>query len=289
DTFVITGDASYEIFRFNPAEDAQNLYPDLVLRGAATEIVLTRTVVTNGVVGTPQVIAELTEIEEIVINGTAASGVGEANGDRYELIGDFAEQGEETSLRLNTITINGSDGDDTVDISKLTSAHRIVFRTKGGNDTIFGTLRPQDVVLLPTETTVDDYDVVQNVNGTTTLVGDDYSVTFLSPSGLPQFATDDGHQEYAPPSGAAGVDAVDDEDDIPIDDGDHEEDDEEDDHDHDHDDDDDDQAAPVSGNGGDAQNPILGTSAANHLNGTNGRDVIFAGAGDDIVLGGKGA
>ena len=59
------------------------------------------------------------EIEEIVINGSPASGAGTAGGDRFELIGDFAEQGEETSLRLNTITIIGSEGDDTVDISQL--------------------------------------------------------------------------------------------------------------------------------------------------------------------------
>src|SRR5690606_37078979 len=216
DTFVITGDASYEIFRFNPAEDAQNLYPDLVLRGAATEIVLTRTVVTNGVVGTPQVIAELTEIEEIVINGTAASGVGEANGDRYELIGDFAEQGEETSLRLNTITINGSSGNDTVDISKLASAHRIVFRTKGGNDTIIGKLRPQDVVLLPLNTTLDDYDMVHNLNGTTTLVSEENTITFFSPTGLPQFQVDDGSDGHLPPP--AG-EPVDDDDTAPVDNG----------------------------------------------------------------------
>ena len=33
-------------------------------------------------------------------------------------------------------------------ISSLSSAHRIVFRSNGGNDTIVGTLRPQDVIEL---------------------------------------------------------------------------------------------------------------------------------------------
>ena len=95
---------------------------------------------------TPSVIAELREIEEIRINGVDPSGPsGTAGGDNFEIIGDFSG----TSLRLNTITIDGEAGDDTVDISALTSAHRIVFSSNGGNDTIVGTLRPQDVIELP--------------------------------------------------------------------------------------------------------------------------------------------
>ena len=54
-----------------------------------------------------------------------------------------------TSLRLNTITIDGDAGDDTIDISALGSAHRIVFKSNGGNDTIIGTLRAEDVIELP--------------------------------------------------------------------------------------------------------------------------------------------
>ncbi len=60
------------------------------------------------------------------------------------IFGDFSA----TSLALNTITIDGNAGDDTIDISSLGSAHRIVFRSNGGNDTIIGTLRPQDVIEL---------------------------------------------------------------------------------------------------------------------------------------------
>ena len=52
------------------------------------------------------------------------------------------------------ILTDGDGGDDTVDISALTSAHRIVFRSNGGNDTIIGTLRPQDVIELPDGATI---------------------------------------------------------------------------------------------------------------------------------------
>ena len=83
------------------------------------------------------------EIEEIRINGVDPSGpTGATGGDNVPIIGDFSN----TSLRLNTITIAGSDADDTIDISGLTSSHRVVFNSNGGNDTIVGTPRPQDVM-----------------------------------------------------------------------------------------------------------------------------------------------
>lgn len=314
DTFDITGNSSSEIFRFYPFEDAQALFPEVTFRGAATEIVVTRTVVTDGVEGTPQIIAELAEIEEIVINGAPAGVEGVEGGDRYELIGDFAEQGEETSLRLNTITINGSSGNDTVDISKLASAHRIVFRTKGGNDTIIGKLRPQDVVLLPLNTTLDDYDMVHNLNGTTTLVSEENTITFFSPTGLPQFQVDDGSDGHLPPP--AG-EPVDDDDTAPVDnDGDtntpgnggndHDDEDAEDEDDDDHEDDDlddeeeeddneegDDDGAAVgetpTGPGSSHTNVLTGTAGNDVLTGTNGRDVIMGGDGNDVILGGQGA
>src|SRR5690606_6914899 len=166
----ITGDDSYEIFRFYPTEDATTDFPDIVLRGAATEIVVLRFLVTNGVESAPQVIAELSEIEEIVINGAPASGSGTSAGDRFEFVGDFNEQGEETNLRFNTITVNGSTGNDVVDISGLASAHRILFRPGGGVDTIIGALRPQDAIVLPAGTTLDDFDLVRNLDGTVTLI-----------------------------------------------------------------------------------------------------------------------
>jgi Ca2+-binding RTX toxin-like protein len=85
----------------------------------------------------------LAEIEEIRLNGFDPSGAaGIAGGDSFEIIGDFSQ----TSLRLNTITIDGSSGDDTVNITALDSAHRIVFNSNGGTDTVIGTVRPQDVI-----------------------------------------------------------------------------------------------------------------------------------------------
>ncbi len=64
------------------------------------------------------------------------------SGDTISVVGDFTT----TSLRYNTITVEGSTALDTVDISGLTSAHRVVFNTNGGGDTIVGPVRPQDVV-----------------------------------------------------------------------------------------------------------------------------------------------
>ena len=99
--------------------------------GRTPEIVITR-----GGTAFANVIAELTEIEEIRINGVDPSGTtgGAGAGDTFNVFGDFSG----TSLRLNTITIDGDAGNDTIDISALTSAHRIVFRSNGGNDTIIG-------------------------------------------------------------------------------------------------------------------------------------------------------
>ena len=117
---------------------------------AATEIVVTRERHRLRHPSSPN----LREIEEIRINGVDPSGTAGTAGRRHlPVIGDFSG----TSLRLNTITIDGDAGDDTIDISALTSAHRIVFRSNGGNDTIIGTLRPQDVIELPDGATAADY------------------------------------------------------------------------------------------------------------------------------------
>src|SRR3546814_7192311 len=88
----------------------------------------------------------MTEIEEITINGTNVAGNGTAGNDMFEIYGNFDTT---TSLRPNTITLTGSAGDDTVAISYLRSAHRLIFHTRGGQDVIIGTLRPPDVLQLP--------------------------------------------------------------------------------------------------------------------------------------------
>ena len=206
------------------------------------------------------IIAELSEIEEIRINGVdPRERQRSRSGDTFKIIGNFSG----TSLRLNTITIDGDAGDDTIDISALTSAHRIVFRSNGGHDTIIGTLREQDVIELPEGTTLADYEVtIDDETGMTTLVGDDYSVTFSTSGGMPQVGTDDGNDD---------------------------------------DDDDDGEVTPPSlGStvGGTAvADVLLGTEGVDIIralgdddlvDGLGGRDLLFGDAGDDVILGGGG-
>ena len=138
DTFVINGNDTAETYRiYTRAEFDAVAGNTLTGIAAGTEIIITR----NGT-DAASIIAELAEIEEIRINGSDPSGAGGSAGDNFELIGDFSG----TNLRLNTVTIQGSSGTDSVDISQLTSGHRIVFSTNGGDDYVLGNLRPQDIV-----------------------------------------------------------------------------------------------------------------------------------------------
>lgn len=180
DTFVINGNATAEAYTIYTRAAwlaiAGNVAANL---NAATEIVVTRNGSNNA-----SVIAELSEIEEIRINGVDPSGAsGSAGADSFNIVGDFST----TSLRLNTITIDGDAGDDTIDISALGSAHRIVFRSNGGNDTIIGTLRPQDVIELAAGTAAADYEITTGANGVTTMTNGEHSIQFTSEGGLPQF------------------------------------------------------------------------------------------------------
>ena len=112
--------------------------------GSSTEIVVTLNGSDNA-----SIIAELDNIEEIVIDAVTAStggalnGGASANGASITVVGNF----DQTSLDLNTITVNGSAANDTVDISQLTSDHRLVFDATQGVDQVIGTIRPQDTVL----------------------------------------------------------------------------------------------------------------------------------------------
>jgi Ca2+-binding RTX toxin-like protein len=138
DTFTITTDTTTaETFVIYTRAAAIEAIPGLTLN-ANTEIVITR----NGTV-----MSELDNIEEIVVSTLRVTSPGGANGgtvsgDSISVVGDF----NQTSLNFNTITIDGNTGNDTVDISALESAHRIVFTSNGGQDTIVGNLRPQDIV-----------------------------------------------------------------------------------------------------------------------------------------------
>ena len=167
DTFVITGNATSEAYNIYTLQawDAVAGNDLSSFGGRTPEIVITR-----GGTAFANVIAELSEIEEIRINGVDPSGAGggAGAGDTFAVFGDFSG----TSLRLNTITIDGQAGDDTIDISALSSAHRIVFKSNGGNDTIIGTLRPQDVIELPAGATAADY-TTSTANGVTTMTNGD--------------------------------------------------------------------------------------------------------------------
>ena len=143
DTFVLNGVAGAETFRIYARAAAEAA--GMTGLNANTEIVVTL----NGV-GNAQIVAELDNIEEINVNalnvtspgGVPPGGTGGNGGDTILVIGDF----NPTSLNFNTITVNGGRGADTVDISGLTSAHRLVFNTGGGADQFIGDARAQDVV-----------------------------------------------------------------------------------------------------------------------------------------------
>ncbi|WP_291160569.1 peroxidase family protein, partial [Ensifer sp. SSB1] len=171
DTVVINGDATAEVFRiYTRAEWGAVAGNNLNNLNAATEIVVTR-----GGTNFASVMAELADIEEIVVNTGAGA-------DTVLTIGDFSS----TGLSVNTITINGDEGNDTVDFTALQSAHRIFFRSNGGNDTIVGNLRPQDVVQVAPGTNISDYTMTTNANGTKTFSNGTHSITFTG-SVPPQF------------------------------------------------------------------------------------------------------
>ena len=76
-------------------------------------------------------------------DGNPATGPfgGASGGDTIQVIGDFTS----TSLDYNTIRVQGTSENDTIDITGLTSAHRVVFESNGGIDTILGDVRTQDI------------------------------------------------------------------------------------------------------------------------------------------------
>lgn len=146
DTYKLLGSAGAEAFTIYTRDAwlavAGNLASDLA---SGTEIVVTRNGSDNA-----HVISELDNIEEIVVDTLnvtpvgpgAPVGGGSGGGDNVNVVGDFTT----TSLNFNTITVNSGMASDTVDISGLTSDHRLVFNGGGGADAVIGTLRPQDIV-----------------------------------------------------------------------------------------------------------------------------------------------
>ncbi len=300
DTYVLNGSAESEAFTIYSRAAALGAISGLTL-AAGTEIVIAR----NGAV-----IAELDNIEEIRVSALNVTTPGGQNGgtvgtDTIQVVGDF----NGTSLNFNTITIDGNAGNDTVDISALSSAHRIVFRSNGGNDTIVGTLRPQDVIELPAGTAPADYEITTDDDGVTTMTRADHVLKFVCEDGLPQFGSGDGHddEEDTPPGNGGGYTGSDDEDgDDDVANPGHGDDDDEDDGDSCGNDDEGDDAA-TGDNGGTTPPvtqpdtslgaPIAGTNATEVLVGTakgetimalDGNDNVVAGAGADVVTGGNG-
>lgn len=161
DTMQVNGSAASETFRVYAVADPTVMLPAglAALRDPTSEIVITYD---DG--SGEQIVSELKNVEELVINTQALANppAADPTGDTIEIIGDFST----TSLNLNTITINGGSKDDTVDISQLTSDHRVVFNTNGGTDTIIGSLRSQDEV-----NTLPGASVTDNGDGTTTISG----------------------------------------------------------------------------------------------------------------------
>ncbi len=135
DTFTINGNDDDETYRVYSIAAA--LAAGLTGLRANAEIVITRDV-DGGDPTNADIIAELANVEEIIIN----TGPGT---DTVIPLGDF----DPTNLDYNTIRVNGGVGDDTVDISGLTSDHRVVLTTNGGNDRIVGGDRPQDMIVTP--------------------------------------------------------------------------------------------------------------------------------------------
>jgi Ca2+-binding RTX toxin-like protein len=136
DTFTLLTATGAENFVIYTRAAAQQAIAGLIIN-PNSEIVITR----NGAV-----MAELDNVEEIVVSSLRVTSPAGANGgtvagDTVQVVGDF----NQTSLNFNTITVNGTTASDTVDITGLQSEHRIVFTGNGGTDNVVGSLRPQDI------------------------------------------------------------------------------------------------------------------------------------------------
>ncbi|MEX0956670.1 MAG: tandem-95 repeat protein [Rhizobiaceae bacterium] len=130
DTFQITGSGDNETFFIETVADYHTRTGLGGTLNAATEIVVSRAVDA----GVSAIVAELANIDEIVVDGVGGI-------DNYVVSGGFVG----TDLDPSTITIDGSTGNDDVDITALSSPHRIVFRPNGGDDTVHGD-RAQDLI-----------------------------------------------------------------------------------------------------------------------------------------------
>ena len=184
DTFVITGNATSETYSIYTlaAWDAVAGNDLSSFGGRTPEIVITR----NGT-GFRQCHRRTERDRGNPHQRRRSFGNRRGRGSRRHLrvIGDFSG----TSLRLNTITIDGDAGDDTIDISALSFGPPHRLQSNGGNDTIIGTLRPQDVIELPAGATAADY-TTSTANGVTTMTNGDHSITYTAAGDGPQVGPD---------------------------------------------------------------------------------------------------
>lgn len=304
DTLEINGQSDIaETFRIYTRAAA--VAAGLAVGGANTEIVVTRTVGAAASTNADR-IALVDNIEEIAINGRPVAAAGGLElGDKIEVIGDFST----TSLALNTITVDGSRGDDVIDISALQSAHRIVFKSNGGDDVLIGTLRAQDVIELPPGASLAEYTSTPNGDGTTTLSNGRHSITFSS-TGIPIVqeapgapngegsGEDDEDEDTSGNGGNSGDDEEEDDDNTGGGDG-SGDDDEDDGSSGDNSGEDNDTPRPNTGSGSgvlpfvvylgtSANDTRAGTVNNDTLAGEDGDDTLFGLAGDDNISGGAG-
>ena len=232
DTFVVDGNAQAEVFWVETVA-AYQTRTGLSPNQAGTEIVISRgTTLANGVVA-----AELTGIDEITVNSGAGA-------DTFIVSGDFTG----TDLDLNTITIAGSDGNDTVDVSGRTSAHRVLFKSNGGDDKFVGAMSTSDVVELPPDTTIDETTVVNNGDGTCTVTSGGQSFTAAANSSIFQgYGEDPGPGEDPDPG---------------------------------------EEPEPILGTEG--RDTLRGTDGDDYIVGLGGKDKLYGGDGNDILDGGEG-
>ena len=222
--------------------------------------------------------AELANIEEIVIDG-------QGGGDTFTIAGDFTG----TSLAMSTIHVMGSEDDDVLDISALSSAHRVVFKTMGGHDTVVGALREQDVVELADGTMLADHPVEANEAGEALVGDDENSVRFEvepeseQPEDEDETETDDeseGEEDEEQYEEEYEEEYEEDEED----EEEYEEGEEE------YEEEDGTQVIPAAAMaGGEGADTLIGTAESETIMGLGGRDVIFGHDGDDDILGGDGA
>jgi Ca2+-binding RTX toxin-like protein len=258
DTFVVNGVAQQEFFRIYSRVEA--VADGLTGLSPGTEIVITRTTAA-GVPTNENIIAELAEIEEIVINTFGG-------GDNFAIIGSF----DATNLFVNTITVNDGGGATTVDVTHLTSAHHVALHSSGNNDRIIGA-RPQDEVIPDgSGGDPDDEDEPGSANGAVRTgtpqadvlngtAGDDTMVAFagddvaIGGAGADAITADEGADFI---NGGDGRDMI---------------------------------FAGAGDDqvfGGGQADIIYGDAGADRIFGDGGNDMITAGAGDDSVFGGAG-